>query len=136
MSMDQELKTKWVEALRSGEFRQTSGKLHDQETDSYCCLGVLCKVAGAEFGTAEIEAESDEGSYPSTIDHAPVLNGRVLVDDDAEELSDAFSKEIGIEDQQFELIKRNDGFGEDPAKPEFVRQQTFQEIADYIEENL
>ena len=33
----------WVEALRSGKYRQTTQCLHDR--DGYCCLGVLCEVA-------------------------------------------------------------------------------------------
>lgn len=37
------LKERWVAALRSGEYKQTAGALHDQH--GYCCLGVLCEVA-------------------------------------------------------------------------------------------
>ena len=33
---------KWIKALRSGEFKQTKGILHD--IDGFCCLGVACKV--------------------------------------------------------------------------------------------
>lgn len=44
--MDQELKAKWVEALRSGEYKQCKGTLFDGV--AYCCLGVLCKVAGRD----------------------------------------------------------------------------------------
>lgn len=44
MAMDQELKRKWVEALRSGEYVQGTGSYEWQNT--FCCLGVLCKVAG------------------------------------------------------------------------------------------
>ena len=35
---------KWVEALRSGEYKQTQGFLKDEK--GYCCLGVLVKIAG------------------------------------------------------------------------------------------
>lgn len=34
---------KWVDALRSGEYNQTTGTLQDDY--GYCCLGVACKVA-------------------------------------------------------------------------------------------
>jgi hypothetical protein len=40
--MDAQLKAKWVEALRSGEYKQTKGTLRDG--DSFCCLGVLCDI--------------------------------------------------------------------------------------------
>jgi hypothetical protein len=37
------LQKAWVEALRSGEYKQTQDRL--QVGDSYCCLGVACVVA-------------------------------------------------------------------------------------------
>ena len=39
--------TKWVKALRSGEYKQTKGVLYNGK--GYCCLGVLCKITGEEF---------------------------------------------------------------------------------------
>ena len=40
--MKQDIKDKWVAALRSGEYPQTTGSLRDEE--GYCCLGVLCDL--------------------------------------------------------------------------------------------
>ncbi len=40
--MNTTIKQKWVEALRSGEYKQTKSKLHDDE--GFCCLGVLCDL--------------------------------------------------------------------------------------------
>lgn len=37
---------KWLKALESDEFSQTKGRL--QCDDSYCCLGVACRVAGVK----------------------------------------------------------------------------------------
>lgn len=43
--MNPEIKAKWIEALRSGNYAQTrDGVLYDGE--GYCCLGVLCDVVG------------------------------------------------------------------------------------------
>lgn len=42
--MNAELKTKWLEALRSGQYAQGQGALRDQH-DNYCCLGVLCGLS-------------------------------------------------------------------------------------------
>lgn len=42
--MDKRLKKKWVKALRSGEYEQ--GRGHLCRDGKYCCLGVLCVVAG------------------------------------------------------------------------------------------
>ena len=38
-----EWRRKWVEALRSGKYRQTTGVLRDR--DGFCCLGVLCDIS-------------------------------------------------------------------------------------------
>ena len=40
--MKPEIKQKWVEALRSGEYSQ--GKLSLYDGTNYCCLGVLCNL--------------------------------------------------------------------------------------------
>jgi hypothetical protein len=40
--MDQKVKEKWVKALKSGKYKQTKGQLKNR--DSYCCLGVYCKI--------------------------------------------------------------------------------------------
>lgn len=41
--MNERLKKRWIEALRSGRFKQTIGALRDE--NGYCCLGVLHLVA-------------------------------------------------------------------------------------------
>lgn len=51
--MDREIKKLWVEALRSGHFKQAKGRLVDD--GAYCCLGVLCVVQGATDLYAEFE---------------------------------------------------------------------------------
>ncbi len=126
--MDAKLKTDWVKALRSGEYRQGQSNLHDPATDSYCCLGVLCRVVGAEFG------EATEGDFITTHDHVPVLNDRIISNGDAEELSEAFCKEVGISDQGG-LIVLNDGIGM-PGTEKYKPSHSFAQIADYIEQNL
>jgi hypothetical protein len=40
--MNQEIKAKWVEALRSEKYEQTNGILRSE--NGFCCLGVLCDV--------------------------------------------------------------------------------------------
>ena len=135
--MDAELKSKWVAALRSGDFKQGEGMLHNPKEDSYCCLGVLCKVMGAEWksvsGTVPDEDEEDGHRYYS-YDHVPVLDDRLLSSNDDEELSNAFASEIGIEDQR-QLVTLNDGRGK-PGEPNYKESQPFSVIADYIEKNL
>jgi len=52
VSLNPEVKEKWVAALRSGEYSQGEGVLKDvpegDSTPKYCCLGVLCEIAVQE----------------------------------------------------------------------------------------
>jgi hypothetical protein len=41
--MQEEWKSKWVAALRSGKYRQGEMTLRDYD-DKFCCLGVLCDL--------------------------------------------------------------------------------------------
>jgi hypothetical protein len=54
-NMDPGVKAKWLEDLRSGNFRKGTNKLHKESKDDdgnvvheFCCLGVLCEQAVAE----------------------------------------------------------------------------------------
>ena len=56
--MNHAIAKQWVAALRSGQYKQTTGALRNG--DSFCCLGVLCnlhaiahpKIARKEVSTA------------------------------------------------------------------------------------
>lgn len=46
-----EVKVAWLEALRSGEYQKTTGRLarkYGEDTVGYCCLGVLTDLASKE----------------------------------------------------------------------------------------
>jgi hypothetical protein len=45
--MTPELKAKWIEALRSGEYEQGDGALFSN--GKYCCLGVLLAITKDDF---------------------------------------------------------------------------------------
>lgn len=45
MSYNRENFQKWVDALRSGAYKQGFGRLYTAENDTYCCLGVACDLA-------------------------------------------------------------------------------------------
>lgn len=114
--MNSSLKAKWVAALRSSDYAQTTGILRD-EGNGYCCLGVLCEVSGL--------GDWDGSQYVVYDD------GDTLVCDG--ELSEPVEEIIGLGSKtQSTLIKMNDG----QTHPEPIRQHTFAEIADYIEANL
>ena len=49
--LPEKIKTSWVQALRSGEYKQGKFFLFTQTTvdgEKFCCLGVLCLIAGAD----------------------------------------------------------------------------------------
>lgn len=56
---NQTVMTKWVTALRSGQYEQTRGRLtgetHVDGRIGYCCLGVLCDLAEQEGIVGKIE---------------------------------------------------------------------------------
>lgn len=43
-TLRKDTKKKWLAALRSGKYKQTTSTLF--ENGAYCCLGVLCSVEG------------------------------------------------------------------------------------------
>lgn len=47
--MNPEVKQKWIDALRSGDYEQGSEKL--RSVSGYCCLGVLCDIYSREHDT-------------------------------------------------------------------------------------
>ena len=60
--MDEQVKAKWVAALRSGEYKQAQRVL---KTDTgYCCLGVLCELYRQEHPEASWQkSEVSDGRY-------------------------------------------------------------------------
>ena len=46
--MDVKIKETWLEALRSGKYKQTHGKLKARN-GAFCCLGILCEIQGAKW---------------------------------------------------------------------------------------
>lgn len=67
--MNPEIKAKWLEALRSGEYQQGRRSLHAD--GSYCCLGVLCDISNLDTWKHRVDgiyAYFDcEGFLPSTV---------------------------------------------------------------------
>ena len=50
--LTKEQKAEWIAALRSGDYKQGQGRLHREDDDSYCCLGVLAHVCAFNSGSA------------------------------------------------------------------------------------
>ncbi len=65
--MQNELRSEWVKALRSGEYVQGEGKLYSDYDGTYCCLGVLCRIlpdALIKFNGVGFYYWSDEDDEP------------------------------------------------------------------------
>lgn len=106
--MDPELKTQWITALRSGDYKQGRFALKNVDPgkdDVYCCLGVLCAIAF------------------------------VGVNPTAAEQYGWCDKTLGASHITKELAQLNDG-AFSAAERCYVDAKTFAEIADYIEANL
>lgn len=106
--MRQDVKNQWVEALRSGDFRQGRGQLHPTD-GSYCCLGILCLLAEAD-GVCEFD-KHDRACWSKS-------------DNDSEKhtLPSCVGKWAGLDIKRVTpLIELNDAG------------MTFSKIADYIE---
>ena len=93
------IKKRWLEALRSGKYKQAQGKLHDGKR--FCCLGVLYDTEFDGDWT-----RPDESYTWSNSDEW-------MIDNESEQLSDTFKAECQIDDAtEGELINMNDQDGQ------------------------
>jgi hypothetical protein len=119
--MDKYWKDKWVDALRSGNYVQTEGTLCQVEdgpdgvVDTYCCLGVLCELVPGII-KEELDDDDDDGIVFQYTYNKTSGIGRLPRD-----ISGIAHLSVGVETT---LVQIND----DGA--------SFEEIADYIENNL
>jgi len=63
--MNIEIKKKWVDALRSGKYKQGTGRLcsiHDTYK-GYCCLGVLCEILEVPSVETHVMKEYDGAEW-------------------------------------------------------------------------
>lgn len=124
MGMNPEWKKKWLDALRSGEYKQTRGMLRRCEEDTgqigFCCLGVLCDLVQKE-GIGRWE-ENSAWFVVRDAESRGLVPGPVM----ALVGWNQFNGELGVtEVRQTKLIHMNDD-----------EKATFDQIADFIEENL
>jgi hypothetical protein len=60
MIMKKDIAIKWIDALRSGKYKQGKSELHNSDTNEYCCLGVLneiCELKSDLYRSQLIERE-------------------------------------------------------------------------------
>lgn len=113
MLLPKDVKKKWVEALRSGDYRQTVGTMYNPSVDGYCCLGVLehCITGEVEKYEGFVGSASyQEAPTPKFWDKVNAQSYYLSVD---------------------KLMEMNDGEGEYNGNV-----KSFDEIADWIEANV
>lgn len=126
--MNENIKTLWLEALRSGDYQQ--GKSVLQGDGKFCCLGVLCDLAeraGVIEGVSQPSARTDyetvrvyKDGYAGTFNQTEVLPLKVR---DWAQISDA-SPLVSLPAMNPSLAELNDSG------------MSFNEIADVIEEHF
>lgn len=117
--MKPEIKAKWLEALRSGEFEQSTGALCEVD-GGYCCLGVLSELAVREGVAEKWLREEDEGIYHF---------GKKKGDKSSEFLPVSVRKWAGLVSDNPAVPKGNLAVLNDQHVP-------FSEIADLIEQHF
>ncbi len=109
--MNPEIKQKWIDALRSGRYKQSRYALRSVGSNdkSYCCLGVLCDI---------IDPKGWVGSNYQMF----YYNGEIVMN----YLPQTLMENLEIQTSNMgELVKLNDS-----------NSYNFNEIANYIETNL
>lgn len=129
--MNHDIKKEWVEALRSGEYKQGKMNLRSKN-DEYCCLGVLCdiyrkKVAGAPDWNPVSDLKKtyqygDSYGYPPVEVRDWAGHDVFQYIDASKHAPEQVDKNYG--EAQMTLVALNDGGA------------TFEQIANLIEESL
>lgn len=111
--MNRERIERWITALRSDDYKQGYGRLHNPEVNTFCCLGVACDLFKDEVGLKTttgilydrltIEYNGLSGTMPTVLRDYLKINHEL----------------------QSKLVRLND-----------VWYRNFHEIADEIEEEL
>lgn len=146
LKLKPEIKAAWVEALRSGSYRQGRGQLKvpAEDGDRFCCLGVLCDLATRE-GLVEWRWEGrgvpkavDVG-FPNSIGSQTVLPLSVAgwAFENAENPM-TVDPRVEVGNERYCLSILNDSGIDDTNEFGTVvkRPWTFAEIADVIEKQL
>lgn len=111
--LNKKFKRKWVNALRSGKYKQGDSFLLESTNNTHCCLGVACAISNIP---------KDELDFKNYIDSSIVkFNAKTLNASDKAALN-AISKDQDLQDR---LADFNDG-----------SRLSFKWIASWIEKNL
>jgi hypothetical protein len=116
--MNKEIKARWVEALRSGNYEQ--GRYNLRQNNQFCCLGVLCDVVKDEVGCNWLPSQ-DHFSNLYKFDEADEILPIVV----AEYADLQVSPRLEIATGVVEIANLNDS-----------AEYSFEQLADLIEQQL
>lgn len=144
--MNKRVKRKWINALRSGKYKKTTGYLHTklvkiknkgksnekkEEIPMFCSLGVLCdlyiKEQNKKIGKKEFEWDEVD-----TEDNSLIFG----INEKSDSLPDEIVKWAELEDEigAFEYVKNGDS--ENIVDLNDNQKKSFKQIANIIEKNL
>lgn len=136
--MDPTIRTRWVTALRSDDYRQGRGLLarRDDAGWTFCCLGVLCELAVAD-GVVTRATACSCGSAHNHVDEAD----RHWYAGCDTQLPAAVARWAGLSSANpvvdgVDLATYNDGHNAFDLDGVHVERRSFDEIAQLIEEHL
>lgn len=109
--LPKEFTEKWVKALRSGDYKQCTGKMYKRE-HGYCCLGVAMSINGVP------DSKMDNKGVPVN-----KTNGVFMTK--TKSIPRELYGTAGNNELLHEFTKMND-----------TNKNTFDEIADWIEDNI
>jgi hypothetical protein len=115
--MKDDVKKKWVAALRSGKYKQGTGAL--RRGDEYCCLGVLCDVYRKATGMRWVRQKGHE---------------EFAIHQSTARLPDQVHRWAGTKSERIDLDW--DGKNESVVLLNDVYRVPFEKLADAIEEQL
>lgn len=128
------VKAQWLEALRSGNYKQGQGALRRELPDGnkeYCCLGVLCDLYAKETNTEWIMVDG-RWFMDTRDDLMPIVVSRWAFEpgEDPDYVPHRLTNPaVKVDGKNMSLSGVNDGGGS-------YRRHSFEEIADLIEESL
>lgn len=141
--MNADIKKKWIEALRSGQYEQGRSYLrteHPSGAARHCCLGVLCELYMQAHPRAQWEAgdtDGHEGWRVYSLDRSDGLLPDVVIAwaeiDQQLGIGDMYVRIDGT--REVTLTRLNDGFPGDARQPA-IDPHNFEQIARLVEEQL
>lgn len=115
--LPKEFTEKWLEALRSGKYNQATGVLYSPFKHGYCCLGLAASLCGMK----------DEELYG----HQFIQGSCYSIEEIEKIRKDGYPEELST--MEFYLPVSSLGGGLAEMNDAGI---TFEEIADWIEENV